>query len=62
MLCRSGGGQLPRAECAARKVALSRFEAVSRSGGFKVMSEEMLCELVGDDALVADEEAVLEAA
>ena len=48
VLCRSGGGQLPRAECAARKVVLLRFEAVSWSGGFKAMSEEMLCDLVVD--------------
>ena len=61
VLCRGGGGQLPRAESAAWKVALSRFEAVSRSGGFNRMNEEMLCDLVGDDALAAEEEAVLKA-
>ena len=36
VLCRSGGEQLPRAVFAARKVALLRFEAVSRSGGFSI--------------------------
>ena len=58
VLCSSGGGQLPRAVLAARMYALARFEAMSRSGGFKAMSEEVLCDLGGDDALAAAEEAL----
>ena len=44
-----------------RKVALERFEAVGSSGGFKRMNEGMLCDLVRDDSLAADEEEVLKA-
>ena len=64
VLCWSRGnrwGQLPRAVAASRMMALERFELVSRSGGFKAMSEEMMCELVSDDALAAEEAVVLDA-
>ena len=56
-----GGGQLPRAESAACTLALQHFEAVSRCGGFLGLNEEVMCSLVGDDDLMAREEAVLEA-
>ena len=57
----SGGGQLPRAVSAARKLALKRFDTFSRSEGFMALQEDVLCDLVGDDELAADEEEVLEA-
>ena len=53
--------QLPGVLSAARELALKQFLGMSRSGGFGRVSEEVLCELVGDDDLMAHEEAVLEA-
>ena len=56
-----GGGQLPRSVSAAWTLALKHFEVVSRRGGLTLLSEEVLCALVGDDQLAAEENAVLDA-
>ena len=53
--------QLPGVVSAARELALKRFADMSRSSCFESTSEEVLCDLVGDDLLAADEENVLEA-
>ena len=50
-----------RLPASTRSLALERFVGVSRSGGLRRMSELVMCDLVGDDYLMADEEAVLEA-
>ena len=42
-------------------LALEQVLAASRSGGLRKISEEVMCDLVGDDDLMAHEEAVLEA-
>ena len=57
----SGGGQLPVAMSASWKLVLKLFESFLRSKGFMVLQEDVLCYLVGDDDLAADEEEVLEA-
>ena len=56
-----GQGQFPRALAAARKQALERFRDLARSRGFLTLSEGVLCSLVADDELAADEEEVVEA-
>ena len=61
VLRHGGGGQLPRSESAAWTLALERFEAVSWSGGFLGLNESVMCSLVGDNKLAAEENAVLEA-
>ena len=50
-----------RLPAAIRSVALEQFVEVSRRGGFRRMSEDVMTDLVGDDALAAEEDAVLEA-
>ena len=52
--------QLPGVVSAARELALERFAHWSLTLGFVSTSEEVLCDLVGDDMLAADEEKVLE--
>ena len=42
-------------------LTLKRFVGASRSGGLRIMSEVVMCDLVGHDDLMAHEEAVLEA-
>ena len=53
--------QLSCVVSAARTLALKNFEAVARSKGFLDLREDALCDLVRDDMLAADEDAVLEA-
>ena len=55
-----GGGQLSRAVLAAQMLALDRWGEVCQSAGFKTLSEDEMCDLVADDHLAAEEEAVLE--
>ena len=66
VLCCSGAGasgmQLPRAVSSARALALERFGDLSRSPGFVDLDEDVLCGLVGDDELAAEEYQVLETA
>ena len=50
-----------RLPASTRSLALERFVGASRSGGLRRMSEVLMCDLVGDDDLMAHEEAVLEA-
>ena len=56
----SGEGPLPLAVAAARKLGLDRFAELSRSRGFGDLSEDVLCGLVGDDDMAADEDVLLE--
>ena len=48
--------QLP---ASTRSLALEWFVGASRSGGLRRMSKVVMCDLVGDDDLMAHEEAVL---
>ena len=49
-----------RLPASTRKLALKRFQAAYRSGGFKMLNEAVTCDLVGSDDLTAgEEEAVL---
>ena len=52
--------QLSCVVSAARTLALKNFEAVARSKGFLDLRKDALCDLVRDDMLAADEDAVLE--
>ena len=64
----TGGAQLLRVVSAARRLALGQFDTLRRSGIFTKLSEDMLCDLLGDDQLVpgyggghSTEDAVLQA-
>ena len=62
VLCLNGGGLfLPRAVSAARRAALHMFEDFVQTEGYYQISEELLQDLVGDDAMAAKEEDVLQA-
>ena len=49
-----------RLPASTRTLALERFVGVSRSGGLRRTNEVLMCDLVGDDDLMAHEETVLE--
>ena len=55
----SDGGLLPGADSAARKLGLDRFAELSRSQGFDGFGENVLCGLVGNDDMAADEDVLL---
>ena len=61
VLHRSGGGQLPHSESTAWTLVPQHFKAVSLSRGFLGLKEEVMCSLVRDNKLAAEENAVLEA-